>query len=185
MYIYIYILHKVYPAPIPHLIDQHKKDVVKLWLVQEPIDELVPDTLEALPEPPEKKHRQHLETLNLIFGNITDFGHRVQGPSWTTASKPPRSHLHQGRERMDCYWDSEGSSHHLRGQPLPQSGKDSSISSERRPPSSFAHLPGPSSLEGTGKMNLKPWLQRSYRANSRHRSQPPLPTSLLSLRSRF
>lgn len=92
-----------YPTPILHLTDRCKKDVVQLWLVQEPIDELVPDAVGALDLPQAKRSKLHLEPLHLVFGNVTFFGHRAQDWIWTK-----RDHLiflqeiHLGQKKMEA-----------------------------------------------------------------------------------
>ena len=77
----------------------------------EAADELVPDTLEAW-QPVLKKSRGHCETLNLFFGNVTQFGHKVQDWIWT---KP--NHLvflqetHMGTKTMETalqYFNTRG-----------------------------------------------------------------------------
>ena len=75
-----------YPVPIPRLQQAHLAQVVQVWLILETSDELQPDALEAW-EPVLKKPRKQYETLRLFFGNVTNFGHKVQDWVWT---KPDR-----------------------------------------------------------------------------------------------
>lgn len=83
----------------PALTQQHRKDVLQLWLVKEPEDELAPDTQADYQAPPSKKQRQSHETMTLLFGNVTHFGTigcgRVLMPcssftKLTWESQPPR-----------------------------------------------------------------------------------------------
>lgn len=63
------------------LSEQRKREVVQLWLVHDHSGELVPDTLEAIEPSQAKKSKKHSE--DLVFGNVTYFGTRVQDWIWT------------------------------------------------------------------------------------------------------
>lgn len=47
-----------YPAPIPHLLPQQKKEILQVWLVREPQDELVEDTRVEVEQFQAKRRRQ-------------------------------------------------------------------------------------------------------------------------------
>ena len=72
-----------YPAPLGQVTTQHQREVLQLWLVKEPADELVEDTQEEYTEPQAKKARHAHDTLTLLFANVTNFGAKVQDWTWT------------------------------------------------------------------------------------------------------
>lgn len=61
-------------GPVAHLTEQHRREVVQLWLVHAHSGELVPDTLEAHEPSCPKKAKLHSEELHFMFENVTYFG---------------------------------------------------------------------------------------------------------------
>ena len=68
-----------YPVPIGQVTTQHQREVLQLWLVKEPADELVADTHAEYVEPHVKKARHAHDTLTLLFANGR--GHEVMPSS--------------------------------------------------------------------------------------------------------
>ena len=79
---YWYADDEQYPVPLPYLSEEHKQQIVQVWLTLDSADELVPDTLEAWEPALQKKQRCHYETLHLPFANVTNFGRKVQDWVW-------------------------------------------------------------------------------------------------------
>lgn len=88
-----------YPQPLPHLSDQHQQQVAQIWLVLEQPEELAPFL--------HKKQRCQHKTLHLIFGNVTNFGHKVQDWAWTKVAmqyfnaRATSLDIHPGRQWVD------------------------------------------------------------------------------------
>ena len=57
-----------YPTPIEHLTEQHRREVVQIWLVHDHSGELVPDTVEALEPSAPKKANFTLRSSPLSSG---------------------------------------------------------------------------------------------------------------------
>ena len=74
---------EAYPVPLSHLSQQQRKEILQIWLVKEPEDELVEDTQAAYQAPAAKKQKVAHETLHLLFGNVTQYGAKVQDWIWT------------------------------------------------------------------------------------------------------
>ena len=101
-----------YPTPIEHLTEQHRREVVQIWLVHDHSGELIPDTVEALEPSAPKKAKHHSEELSLIFGNVTFFGSRVQDWIWTKGEHILLlQETHLGTKKMEAaqqYFNSRG-----------------------------------------------------------------------------
>ena len=74
---------EAYPVPLNHLSPQQRREILQIWLVKEPEDELVEDTQEAYQAPVAKKQTAAHETLHLLLGNVTQYGAKVQDWIWT------------------------------------------------------------------------------------------------------
>lgn len=105
---------EAYPTPISHPSSQQKKEILQIWLVKAPEDELVEDTQEEHAPPAAKRQKAAHETLTLIFGNVTQFGPKVQDWIWTR----PDSLLffHMGDKETTRGWKAYGIPAHPTGQ---------------------------------------------------------------------
>ena len=73
-----------FPKPIRTLTEQHGKEVIQLWLILDPNDEMQVDFV-AEESPPPKKKKTHYDEINLCFANVTTFGKKVQDWVWSKA----------------------------------------------------------------------------------------------------
>lgn len=91
-----------YPVATAHLTEQHRREVVQVWLVQDHSGELMPDTMEAFEPSVPKKAKLHSEELQLVFGNVTFFGSRVQDWIWTKGEHLLfLQEIHLGQKKME------------------------------------------------------------------------------------
>ena len=74
----------IFPKPISNLSEQHGKEVIQLWLILDPNDEMQVDFV-AEESPPPKKQKTHYDEINLCFANVTTFGKKVQDWVWSKA----------------------------------------------------------------------------------------------------
>ena len=76
---------ETYPTPISFISPQQRKEISQVWLVLSSPAELVPDTAIEIAETLAKKPKKAQEVLQLLFGNVTFFGRKVQDWIWAKA----------------------------------------------------------------------------------------------------
>lgn len=72
-----------FPQPVQGLSGQQEREILQLWLVHDPSDELEDEQAFEQTELPSKKVKTHYDNIHLCFANVTSFGRKVQNWIWS------------------------------------------------------------------------------------------------------
>ena len=74
-----------YPQPILGLSSQQEQEILQVWLIHDPSDEMEYVILEEIIQPVNKKAKTHYDVVPLRFANVTTFGRKIQDWVWSKA----------------------------------------------------------------------------------------------------